>query len=60
MELQGKTAFVTGAGSGIGRAGAIVLARQGAMVVVTDTESFDTIGWFVLNLDLSRAADVAA
>ncbi len=38
MELQGKTAFVTGAGSGIGRAGAIVLARQGAMVVVTDRD----------------------
>ncbi|MDP3527027.1 MAG: SDR family oxidoreductase [Hoeflea sp.] len=34
--LQGKIAFVTGAGSGIGRAGAMAMARQGAYVIVTD------------------------
>jgi NAD(P)-dependent dehydrogenase (short-subunit alcohol dehydrogenase family) len=36
MELQGKVAIVTGGGSGIGRATAVRLAREGATVIVAD------------------------
>jgi NAD(P)-dependent dehydrogenase (short-subunit alcohol dehydrogenase family) len=36
MRLSGKVAVVTGGGSGIGRASAIRLAREGARVVVAD------------------------
>jgi NAD(P)-dependent dehydrogenase (short-subunit alcohol dehydrogenase family) len=38
MILQGRTAIVTGAGSGIGRAGSEAMAREGAHVVVTDRD----------------------
>src|SRR5579875_224452 len=34
--LEGKTAFVTAAGQGIGRASALAFAREGAKVVATD------------------------
>ncbi len=46
-ELSGRVAFLTGAGAGIGRAGALRLARAGAVVIVTD-------------IDGARAAAVAA
>jgi NAD(P)-dependent dehydrogenase (short-subunit alcohol dehydrogenase family) len=36
MQLEGKTAIVTGAASGIGRAIALAYAREGANVVVSD------------------------
>ncbi|MDP6349190.1 MAG: SDR family oxidoreductase [Chloroflexota bacterium] len=36
MRLAGKVAIVTGAASGIGRAGSLVFAREGARVAVTD------------------------
>ena len=36
--LDGKVAFVTGAASGIGRAGAIRLAAEGASVICADID----------------------
>jgi len=38
MLLENRVAFVTGAASGIGAAGAMALAREGAFVVVTDRD----------------------
>lgn len=47
MILQDRVAFLTAGGSGIGRAGAIAMAAEGATVVVTD-------------LDPARAEETAA
>lgn len=38
-QVQGKTAIVTGAGSGIGAASAETLAREGAAVLLTDIDA---------------------
>ena len=40
MDIPNKIALVTGAGSGIGRASALRLAREGAAVVVADIDEF--------------------
>ncbi|ULT55168.1 SDR family oxidoreductase [Neobacillus drentensis] len=39
MKLNGRTAIVTGGGSGIGRAAALRFAKEGANVVVADIDS---------------------
>ena len=39
MRLAGKTAIITGAASGIGRATALTFAREGASVAVADINS---------------------
>jgi NAD(P)-dependent dehydrogenase (short-subunit alcohol dehydrogenase family) len=39
MILEGRVAIVTGAGSGIGRAGAMIMAKEGAAVVLADRDA---------------------
>jgi NAD(P)-dependent dehydrogenase (short-subunit alcohol dehydrogenase family) len=63
--LQGKTALVTGAGSGIGRSVAERFAREGATVVVTDRDldaatsvASALPGAIALELDISNEASV--
>ena len=57
MQIEGKVAVVTGAGSGIGRATARALARAGAVVVVADVDEAggsETVG--LVHDDGGRAA----
>ena len=65
MELDGKTALVTGAASGIGKAIATALANEGANVLVNDlTEAgravADDIGGTFIKADLSDREAVVA
>jgi 2-keto-3-deoxy-L-fuconate dehydrogenase len=39
LRLQGKTAFITAAGQGIGRATAVAFGREGARVIATDIDA---------------------
>jgi NAD(P)-dependent dehydrogenase (short-subunit alcohol dehydrogenase family) len=69
--FAGKVAFVTGAGSGIGRAAALAFAREGAAVAaadVSDQGNRETVRLIeqqggravAVRCDVTRAADVAA
>lgn len=65
MRLEGKTAIVTGAGSGFGAGIARVFSREGASVMVADLNEdaaiaiADEIGGAAIRTDVSKGADVA-
>lgn len=64
--LAGKTALVTAAAQGIGRATALAFAREGANVWATDTnesklaEIASTPGVVTRGLDVTRGEEFAA
>jgi NAD(P)-dependent dehydrogenase (short-subunit alcohol dehydrogenase family) len=71
MELNGKVAIITGAGSGIGRAAALRLAREGASIVVADMNlggAKETVSLIELaggkatpiQIDVTKSADLDA
>ena len=55
MRLKDKIAIITGAGSGSGRAGALVFSREGAKVVVGDIDA--KAGEETTNMVKSRGGD---
>ncbi|GAB5448576.1 glucose 1-dehydrogenase [Gymnodinialimonas sp.] len=66
MRLEGKTAIVTGAGSGFGAGIARIFAREGAEVLVGDVNGdaantiAEEVGGVAICTDVSKGADVAA
>ena len=63
--LSGKTALITAAGQGIGRASAIAMAREGAAVIATDINAaalaeLAALGLKTLVLDVRDPASIAA
>jgi 3-oxoacyl-[acyl-carrier protein] reductase len=57
--LDGKTAIVTGGGTGIGRAVALALARQGASVAVVNRSSIDAARAVATEIEQIGARSVA-
>lgn len=63
--MQGKTALVTAAGQGIGRASALAMAREGARVIATDVNEaalaeLAAVGLQTRRLDVRDPASIAA
>jgi 2-keto-3-deoxy-L-fuconate dehydrogenase len=64
--LQGKTAIITAAAAGIGRASAIMFAKEGAKVIATDIDEknlktlADTAGITTRRLDVMDKASIEA
>ena len=57
MLLQGRIAFVTAAGAGIGRAGALAMAAEGARIVVTDRDAASASATAAMILSSGGAAE---
>ena len=60
MRLAGKTALITGAGAGIGRAAAELFAAEGATVWATDRDAIEVAGCKTARLDVLDPAQIAA
>src|ERR1700685_4330382 len=56
--LQGKTAIVTGGGSGIGRTIAIALVREGANVVIASRRALSVENTISVACDVRKKSDV--
>jgi 2-keto-3-deoxy-L-fuconate dehydrogenase len=56
MRLEGKTAFVTAAGQGIGRATALAFAKEGARVLATDINAaaLDALAGMSKQIEIQR------
>ena len=65
-QLKGKTAVVTGAGSGLGRAMALAFAREGMKLALADVdekgleETASQVKGFSMRVDVSKEAEVLA